>query len=118
MYTGYQEELFKSEWGVNPGFKALADKLNELIPAQGSVDNPRSTNKALEKFRKAQNVIYDLFNNGLMNKGKSLKVLGLQKQDLPLPNEWYAGNWDRMEEIVEIPFSQIIQKAAKEQGVA
>ncbi len=112
-----QLELFTTDWGVRNDIKHLADKLNEMLPLQGKVKNANG-NPALEKFRIAQNVVYDIFNNGLMNKGKSLKVLGLQKQDLPLPNEWYAGNWDRMEEIVEIPFSQIIQKAAKEQGVA
>ena len=112
-----QLELFTTEWGVRSDIKHLQEQLTELLPMQGKVKNANG-NPALEKFRIAQNVVYDIFNNGLMNRGKSLKVLGLKKYDLPLPNEWFAGNWDRMEEIVEIPFSQIIQKAAKEQGVA
>ena len=119
MYTGYQAELFKSEWGVNPGFKALADKLNELIPAQGSVDNPRSTNKALEKFRKAQNVIYDLFNNGLMNRRTEYRnMFG----EVPLPgirHQDYIGEirWSQIEDEVEANFTPIIVAAAKEQGL-
>ena len=49
MYKGYQTELFQPTWGVNPGFKHLADKLNELLPLQGKCENPRSKNKNLEK---------------------------------------------------------------------
>jgi len=37
----------------------VIDKLNELIPLEGSVESPRSANKYLERFRKAQNAVYD-----------------------------------------------------------
>ena len=65
MYTGYQEEMFKNPWGVNEGFKHLQEKLDELVPAMGACEFPRSKNKNLEKFRQASNAAYDLFNNGL-----------------------------------------------------
>ena len=51
MYKGYQEKLFNNSWGVNSGFKHLADKLNELLPLEGRCENPNSTNKNLDKFR-------------------------------------------------------------------
>ena len=63
-----QGNLFKSSWAINPGFKRLQEKLDELVPFSGRVPQGRSKNKALEKFRVASNLVYDLFNNGLMNR--------------------------------------------------
>tara|TARA_B100001287_G_scaffold274524_1_gene280004 strand:- start:1053 stop:1412 length:360 start_codon:yes stop_codon:yes gene_type:complete len=116
-----QLELFTSEWGVRNDVKHLVDELNELLPAMGMVKNANK-NKYLEKFRKAQNVTYDIFNNGLCNRGRELKVLGLKKYDLPLPeyygrDSYFPGNWDRIEEIVCEAFTPIVQAAAKEQGI-
>ena len=95
--------------------------LDEMIPLEGSVRNVNK-NKALERFRKATNVVYDIFNNGLGNKGKSLKVLGLKKYELPL--EEYRGgellmraNWERITEIVTPIYEQILLEAVKEQGI-
>ena len=73
MYTGYQEELFKNPWGVNEGFKHLQEKLDELVPAMGTCEFPRSKNKNLEKFRQASNAAYDLFNNGLGNRKQQFR---------------------------------------------
>ena len=56
-----QLELFTNNWGINSGFKNLADQLNDLLPFQGKVQFARSKNKQLEKFRKAQNLLHDLF---------------------------------------------------------
>ena len=101
---------------TNENLKTVVDALDELIPAYGSVKNINK-NRCLERFRTAQNVVYDIFNNGLMNKGKQLKVLKLKMYDLPLPNEWFAGDWDRIKEIVEPRMEKIILDAAKEQGI-
>lgn len=95
--------------------------LDEMIPLEGPVRNVNK-NRALERFRKATNVVYDIFNNGLGNKGKSLKVLGLKKYELPL--EEYRGgellmraNWERITEIVTPIYEQILLDAVKEQGI-
>ena len=95
--------------------------LDEMVPFEGPVRNVNK-NKALEKFRKATNVVYDIFNNGLGNKGKSLKVLGLKKYELPL--EEYRGgellmraNWERITEIVTPIYERILLDAVKEQGI-
>ena len=61
-----QLELFTSEWGVRNDVAHLIDPLNELLPMFGMVKNANK-NKALEKFRKAQGVAYDIFNNGLID---------------------------------------------------
>jgi hypothetical protein len=110
------------EWGQTVTTKAIVEKLDELIPLEGTVTNPVK-NKHLEKFRKAQNVVYDIFNNGLMNRGKALKVLGLMKYDLFL-DEYnsrgellWAANWNKNNEVVEAAFTPIVMAAAEEQGI-
>ena len=106
---------------VCENLKSVYDELDGLIPFDGPVCNVNK-NKKLEKLRKAANVVHDIFNNGLMNKGKSLKVLGLMKYDLPLPQyaggHYYDGNWDRIKEIVEPIFENIILDAAVEQDLS
>ena len=110
------------EWGQTVTTKSIVEKLDKLLPVEGMVTNPVK-NKHLEKFRKAQNVVYDIFNNGLMNRGKSLKVLGLKKYDLCLEIYSYAGeficpaNWNQINEVVEEAFTPIVMAAAKEQGI-
>ncbi len=106
---------------VCENLKSVYEELDGLIPFDGPVCNVNK-NKKLEKLRKAANVVHDIFNNGLMNKGKSLKVLGLMKYDLPLPEyhhgHYYEGNWDRIKEIVEPIFENIILDAAVEQDLS
>ena len=112
-----QLELFSNDWGINSGFKGLADKLHELLPFQGKVSNSRSKNKNLELFRKAQNAAYDLFNNGLCNRrGQFKNIFGFA----PTQKDVYYSNkntWIHWEERVEEILTPIIQAAAKEQGV-
>ena len=115
MYKGYQEEMFKNPWGVNEGFKDLCDKLTELLPFEGRVEYSQSKNKNLEKFRKAQNAMYDLFNNGLCNKKNEFrKIFGFTYSKT---HEWNKTQWFHVEEIMETHFTPIIQNAIKEQGV-
>lgn len=101
-------------WGVTEVTRPLVDELWELIPMSGSVAQP-SKNPKLEKFRKAQNVVYDIFNNGLMNRGRQLRVLGLTKYDLPHIRGW--GSWSQCEGVVEKAFTPIIIEACVEQGI-
>jgi len=113
-----QLPLFKSSWATNEGFENLRDKLNELIPLQGAVDFPRSKNKMLEKFRVAQNLIYDLFNNGLCNRRSHF----VQFFDMPVYtrggiNQYQFAN---LEVELEPIFTEIMQNAfieQKNQGV-
>jgi len=117
-----QKELFTSEWGVRNDVKHLVEALQHKLPASGMVKNANK-NRCLEKFRKAQNVTYAIFNNGLINRGKSLKVLGLKRDDLPLPEyyvrgrHYFPGNWDRVEFLVCEAFTPIVRAAAIEQGI-
>ena len=117
MYKGYQFELFTNDWGINSGFKKLADELNGLLPLQGKVEYSQSKNKHLDKFRRAQNAAYDLFNNGLINRRSQFKnIFGFA----PTQTAVYYSNkdtWTYWEDMVEKVMTPIIQAAAKEQGV-
>ena len=111
------------EWGCTARTRALAEELTnlELFPASGKVPQ-HWKHPALEKFRKAQNVVYDIFNNGLGNRGKELKVLGIQKWQLGLAEYRngqmiYSARWDQTEQTVESVFTPIIEAAAIEQGI-
>ena len=106
---------------TNENLKTVIEALDDMIPAMGSVKNINK-NRCLERFRTAQNVVHDIFNNGLMNRGKQLKVLKLKIWELPL--DYYRGgeliqpaNWTRIKEIVEPKMEKVILDAAKEQGI-
>ena len=107
-----QLELFKSSWATNEGFEALRNQLTELIPLNGRCDKSRSLNKKLEKFRVAQNLIYDLFNNGLCNrKAHFRQFFGWA----PYGFNFYGYQWKMFEEDLEPTFTQLMQEAATEQ---
>ena len=122
-----QQELFTNSWGVNSGFERLRDELNKLIPASGKCENPRSKNKHLEKFRKAQNAAYDFFNNGLCNKrGLFVSIFAenenyyIDRWNIPTMNSFRyftRDSWDMWEDNIERILTPIIIAAAKEQGV-
>ena len=117
MYKGYQEELFKNPWGFNQGFSHLNNNLNDLLPLEGRCEFPNSKNKALDKFRRAQNAAYDLFNNGLGNKRALFKSIfgwsvGVRDTSYATKMQWSMWE-DRVEEVL----TPIMLEAAKEQGV-
>ena len=102
--------------------ETVIDKLNELIPLQGSVESPRSANKYLERFRKAQNAVYDCFNNGLSNQRKEFaSIFGMRYAEVPVPTIRSQRafdariNWDYVESSISAKFREIIHAAACEQ---
>ena len=122
-----QKELFTNSWGVNSGFKTLVDELTALLPMEGRCEKPLSTNKNLEVFRRAQNAVYDFFNNGLCNK-RSLFVeifaenesYYIDKWNIPTMNSFRyftKDSWTMWEDQIEKIFTPIVLKAAKEQGL-
>ena len=118
-----QLKLFSNEWGLNEGFKPLADQLNELLPMEGKCEFPKSKNKHLEKFRKTQNAVYDFFNNGLGNKrGLFVDIFSqyMDRWNIPTQksiNNFRSENWKDWENRIEEVLTPIIINAAKEQGV-
>lgn len=101
-------------WNHKGTHQAKADELRKRVPASGSVDSPRK-NKALEKFRKASNCYYDLYNNGLCNRVQEFRqVFGISSSHFKYGFGKYFHN---MYDIVEEKLDAIIEEAAKEQGV-
>lgn len=92
----------------------IIDKLQELVPMSGPCEKRYTKNKALDRFRRANNVIHDIFNNGLMNRGRELKVLNLRVRDLPI---WASNSdkWDIIERRIEPVYRKIVMDAVLEQ---
>ena len=122
-----QQELFTNNWGVNSGFKTLVDELNALLPMSGRCEKPLSDNKNLETFRRAQNAVYDFFNNGLCNKrGLFVSIFAenenyyIDKWNIPTQKSFRYFTRDSFncwEDRIEKILTPIIIAAAKEQGV-
>ena len=62
-------------WNEQGTYQTIAEALQGLIPAIGEVPEVKTTNKALERFRKAQNCYYDLYNNGLCNRAREFSTV-------------------------------------------
>lgn len=101
-------------WNHAGKYQDLYEKLNDLIPSEGAVANPKK-NRALEKMRKAANCYYDLYNNGLCNRAAEFRsVFGFGGTLIPKARFNYPVLQDRLDERMD----EIILAAAKEQGLA
>tara|TARA_Y100000385_G_C13063970_1_gene625803 strand:+ start:348 stop:731 length:384 start_codon:yes stop_codon:yes gene_type:complete len=121
--TGWNPK--NASWGCTTETKQLAEGLTSLStwPSAGEVEDKKN-NPAMEKFRKAQNVVYDIFNNGLGNRAYQCRhaLDGLTKAELAFATYingrfCYPANWDQIEEKVEEKFTPIVMAAAREQGL-
>lgn len=103
-------------WNHNGKYNALAEQLQALIPIEGAVKNP-SKNKKLEKFRKAVNCYYDLYNNGLCNRARSFaRVFGIPAMEYKYVRQWrfMPSLYTETEQVMD----RIVYEAAVEQGFA
>ena len=113
-------------WNSTGKYQHFSDELNNFLPAQGRVDHPRK-NRALEKYRRACNCYYDLYNNGLGNRlGEVNSVMGVAPTQYRRVKWIYragfkpAKNYHFTEEfynIIEARMNEIVVAAAIEQGV-
>jgi hypothetical protein len=104
----------KTYWNNSGKYMPTADALHTLVPAEGSVKEPRK-NPKLERFRKAVNCYYDLYNNGLCNRVAEFRqVFGIQSSRYKISyGDYGATLYMRVEECM----NQIIIEAAAEQGI-
>jgi len=103
-------------WNHSGKHEHLADELRKLIPLEGSVANPRK-NPALEKFRKASNCYYDLYNNGLCNRAREFYgVFGIASSHYRLGGP-YSRFSDHLYAQVEAKMDEIIEAAMAEQAL-
>lgn len=112
-------------WNHKGTHQALIEKLYALVPVSGEIKG--SKNKALERFRKASNAYYDIFNNGGWNRGQSISKFFGSSVTFELrrlrENPRYArlpevNSWNRIHQSTEPKMDEIILAAAKEQGIA
>ncbi len=103
-------------WSKTGKHDRLARKLRKLVPAVGSVMHPRK-NRALEKFRKASNCYYDLYNNGLCNRvAEFRKVFGISTSHYKMGGG-YGRYFQDMYNLTEEAMDKIVLAAATEQNV-
>ena len=99
--------------------ETVIEKLNEMIPLSGPCEKKYTKNKKLDRFRRAQNVIHDIFNNGLCNRGKELKMfkspMGGALTSYELGISQNNTDWVRIERLLEPQYREIVMDAVLEQ---
>jgi hypothetical protein len=104
--------LKNTYWNRQGRYPVLEESLGRLVPAEGSVKNPQQ-NKALERFRKARNCYYDLYNNGLCNRAKEFRwVFGF-----PAQHKYGDRIRQDLTDRTEAALNEIILEAAREQKI-
>jgi len=108
-------------WESKGQYQNLVEELTKRLPPFDSVPNAKTTNKHLEKFRKAQNCYYDLYNNGLCNKAREFSIV-FRIPGVPREIKQNYGHYDMISkstaDAIEAKLDEIILAAAKEQGLA
>ena len=92
----------------------IIEKLNDRVPFQGPCELKNIKNRRLDRFRRAQNVIHDIFNNGLGNLGRQAQMFGIPRWQLPYPGQ-KGTDWDRVEDTLAPIFREIVMDAVLEQ---
>ena len=110
-------------WNQKGTHQNLADELYNLLPPMGEIKG--SKNSQLERFRKASNAYYDIFNNGGCNRSGSIRgffgfgMTSMSEVYRASPAGWPRRqyNWNAIHEKVEPIMNKIILAAAKEQNI-
>ena len=113
-YVGYS-------WGLREtsGYNAMVDLLWARVPRCGEVPDAKGSNKKLERFRTANKLVYDLFNNGLCNRRS--QFMSFFKSKLPMLGKvpQYAkfrrADWERLSTRLGWVMQDIMLDALKEQ---
>lgn len=104
----------KTYWGGNGTHQDISTALLDLVPSEGPIKGRK--NAALERFRKASNAYYDIFNNGGCNRPALIRaIFGLGISSYINRNGNL--NWVEVTKIVEPIMDSIILAAAEEQGL-
>ena len=108
-------------WDSKGQYQAKANALRDLLPFFGPVPKGNTVNKQLEKFRKASNCYYDLYNNGLCNRAREFSTV-FRIPGVPREIKQNYGRYDMISkataDAIEARMDEIILAAAKEQGIA
>lgn len=112
-------------WNNKGQYQDAVNRLHDLTPASGPVDRPYK-NKALERFRKAANAYYRLYNDGDFRPGTG-KMFGIERLSQFSYYKWYKDRNGRhvsrkdwtpeLYVAVEQGLQPIIIAACEEQGI-
>jgi len=107
--------MTNSYWNGNGKYQAVANLLRDRIPVSGPVENLKQ-NRWLDKFRRASNCYYDLYNNGLCNRASEFN--GVFKIASSRFKTWDYGKFrETLYERTEVAMDEIVMAAAIEQGL-
>ena len=107
----------QSFWNNDSDLMGVAEDLLALLPARGAAPEPRK-NKALERFRRATNCYYDLYNNGLCNRRQEFyRLFKVRVSDFKFCNKCGEIDFDRIMPVVEPIMRSFVLAAAAEQGI-
>lgn len=101
-------------WNHKGTFQDLANKLEKMVPVMGECEDKR-----VERFRKAVNAYYDIFNNGGCNNASTKVsyyfpgVMGIIRS----AGRYRQPDWEAVEEITEPIMDEIVEKVAKKVGL-
>lgn len=110
----------QSYWNGAGKYQSISDALEKLIPKEGECPDAQGANKALDRFRRASNCYYDLFNNGLCNRADEFRKLFRVGK---LPRKWNGHRIEldfetiEKEGKVEAVVDRLTIEAAIEQGL-
>jgi hypothetical protein len=107
-------------WNGTGRFSAAAEKLQGMIPMSGTVATPHA-NPKLERYRKAVNCYYDLYNNGLCNRAAAFsRMFGIRVSEyrykIRRSGRLIGMIDERIYDAVEPMLDAIVRDAAIEQG--
>ena len=102
-----------SYWNHKGKHQGLATALERLIPFEGEVKDHRK-NPKLERFRKASNAYYDIFNNGGINRPQAIRsYFGVRMSEF---RRWDRRiDFDSIFALTEPAMDKIVLEAAEEQ---
>ena len=99
-------------WNQKGTFQDLANKLEKMVPIMGECEDKR-----VERFRKAVNAYYVIYNYGCCNIASTKVsyyfpgVMGIIRSNYRRPD------WEAVEEITEPIMDEIVEKVAKKVGL-
>ncbi len=105
-------------WSHKGKHEHLCEQLNKLVLSSGEVED-HENNPALETFRVASNCYYDLYNNGLGNRGKQFEeVFGFSAFDVGEDlNGFSVELTQELIDRTEAKMDEFVVLAAHEQGI-
>ena len=111
------DEMSDTYWAGKGKYPNTQQALHALIPCMGSVERPYK-NKMLERYRKACNKYYRLYNDGDFNIGAA-RIFKIEQPSMYRYPRWMNGRSFRDEfyTLVEDAINTIIEAAAQEQGI-